>query len=115
LLVGNHGRSRSGFGPVRGAAFGALRQREHEYGAEVPGQEAQYLAAGGSSLRHSGVFSEELEPVCLVSSLCLGQGEQDLAFFAVATLGELPVDSGFGTLVSQVLTPPPDVRGRGPA
>ncbi|MNI93924.1 hypothetical protein D3C73_1519460 [compost metagenome] len=49
----------------------------------------------------------------LVPAFGLGQSEQDLAFFAVAPLGKLPVDGGLGTLIGQILAPPADVRVRG--
>ena len=49
----------------------------------------------------------------LVAAFCLGEGQKDRAFFAVAALGEVTVDGSFGTLVGQVLAPALDVRGVG--
>ena len=50
------------------------------------------------------------EPVRLVASLGLGQGQQDVAFLAAAVLREVAVDGGLGAFVGEVLAPALDVR-----
>ncbi len=110
LFVGSHG-GRGGRVPgVGGAALGALGQGQHEHGPEVAGQETQQLAAEGGRAGLARVVAEQLEPVRLVAAFGLGQGQQDGAFFAVAVLGEVAVDGGFGAFVGEVLAPALDVR-----
>ena len=113
LFVGDHGRGGVGVVGVGGAALGALGQGQDEHGAEVPGQEAQELAAERGGTRPAGVLAEQLQPVGLVAALGLGQGQQDVAFLAAAVLRQVAVDAGLGAFVGEVLPPALDVRRRG--
>ena len=45
----------------------------------------------------------------LVAAFCFGEGQQDVPLFALAVLGQIAVDGGFGAFVREVLAPPADV------
>jgi hypothetical protein len=59
------------------------------------------------------MLAQEPEPVGLVPSLGFGQCKQNVAFFALAVLGQIPVDGGLGPFIGEVLAPAPDVSVRG--
>ena len=49
----------------------------------------------------------------LVPSFGFCKGEKDVSLLAQPVLREVPVDSGFGAFIGQVLAPAPDVRRSG--
>ncbi|CAH0290272.1 hypothetical protein SRABI26_04210 [Arthrobacter sp. Bi26] len=59
----------------------------------------------------AGVLAQQLEPVCLMAPLGLGQRQQDGALLAGAVLRQVPVDGRLGTLIGEILAPALDVRG----
>jgi hypothetical protein len=59
------------------------------------------------------MLTEKAEPVFLVPALCFSECKQDIPLFALPVLRKVPVDSGLGAFVGQILPPPADIRRRG--
>ena len=106
LLVGGHLRGRVAVVGVRRARLRPLREREHEDGAEPPGEPAEHPGADVAAERPADAVAEQVEPVLFVAALRLGEREEDLALLALATAGEVAVDRGLGAFVGEVASPP---------
>ena len=108
-LVGGHGIGRVGVVVVRRPPLGALSEGEHEERTESSpeGDEQPTAEAGGPGVSLGIVAGggEQVDPVLLVALLGVGETAQDLALLAGVSLGELTVESAFGSFVGQIATP----------
>jgi hypothetical protein len=71
----------------------------------VSREEAEHAGSQVSAPWLAHMIAEQVQPMLLVASFGVCQREQDVAFLAGPALGQVPVHTGFGAFIGQVLTP----------
>jgi hypothetical protein len=90
-----------------------LCECEHEDGAEAAREKPQKPGPEAAAKRLANVVAEQIQPMGFMPALGISKAQQDVALFALAAAGEVAIDSRFGPLIRQILTPPPDLHGAG--